>query len=250
MGMTSLSIILTVFVLQLHHVGPHKRRVPGWLRSIVFGIIARLVCMCQASQTFKAQEHAKITASHTVQIVEPSHDVGASGGETSVSERRSYRPGGGGGMCTARNCNGEVLLQRSSGNGDRVAPTSSELNLQTLGYQQAQCSEYGFPQGTYEMPSSFSNSFRSSLRSGFRRDNRFSGSFRAGFPVPVNYNMDNGQSMYQNDAEFDKYQELVSEWQFVAHVMDRLLFWLFLFVAVVSSLAILVIKPLMKPPAV
>ncbi|XP_064608997.1 neuronal acetylcholine receptor subunit alpha-10-like [Liolophura sinensis] len=45
MAMTSLSIILTVFVLQLHHVSPHQKRVPKWLRVIMFEIIARLVCM-------------------------------------------------------------------------------------------------------------------------------------------------------------------------------------------------------------
>lgn len=45
MAMTSLSIILTVFVLQLHHVSPHQKKVPKWLRVIMFEIIARLVRM-------------------------------------------------------------------------------------------------------------------------------------------------------------------------------------------------------------
>ncbi|CAL1529682.1 unnamed protein product [Lymnaea stagnalis] len=253
MGMTSLSIILTVFVLQLHHVGPHKRRVPRWLKSLVFGLFARLVCMRQDSQTFKDITKATDQTTHTVHINEPADSgaISAGGGATESlgAERIGYRGGGGGGS-NARSCNGEASLQRINGNGDRVAPASHELSLQTVGYQAGQCSDYGFSQGThYEMPSTLSTSFRSSLRSSFRRDQRFRGSFRAGFPVPIDYAMDRGQAMYAYDPEFDKYQELVAEWQFVAHVMDRLLFWLFLVVAVVSSLAILVIKPMFKPPA-
>lgn len=45
MAMTSLSIVLTVFVLQLHHVGPHQKPVPRWIRRVVIGYIARGLCM-------------------------------------------------------------------------------------------------------------------------------------------------------------------------------------------------------------
>ena len=37
MTLTSLSIMLTVFILQLHHAGPSRRRcVPSWMRQIFF----------------------------------------------------------------------------------------------------------------------------------------------------------------------------------------------------------------------
>ncbi len=45
MAMTSLSIVLTVFVLQLHHVGPNTKPVPVWIKKIVIGVIARILCM-------------------------------------------------------------------------------------------------------------------------------------------------------------------------------------------------------------
>ncbi|KAH9523935.1 Neuronal acetylcholine receptor subunit alpha-10, partial [Bulinus truncatus] len=257
MGMTSLSIILTVFVLQLHHVGPHKKRVPPWLKSLVFGCFARLVCMRQDLQSLKQQESVKVTAppAHTVQFHEATDRSVAGGVNPSdclSTDRRGFHGGGGGGESagmgdggSSRNCNGDAALQRINGNGERVAPTSYDLSIQTVGYQGAQYPDFSFQTGA---PSSqFSPSFRASVRSSFRRDQRFRGSFRAGFPVPVDYAMDRGQTVYSFDPDFDRYQELVSEWQFVAHVMDRLLFWLFLFVAVLSSLAILVVKPLLKP---
>ena len=45
MGMTSLSIVLTVFVLQLHHVAPRQERVPLWLRKLMIHYAARALCM-------------------------------------------------------------------------------------------------------------------------------------------------------------------------------------------------------------
>ncbi|XP_055874412.1 neuronal acetylcholine receptor subunit alpha-10-like isoform X3 [Biomphalaria glabrata] len=250
MGMTSLSIILTVFVLQLHHVGPHKRRVPRWLKSLVFGFFARVVCMRQDLQNMRQQELSKISVpvSHAIQINESAESSGSNAAD--CLDRRGFHgsAGGGGSGGGSRNCNGDATSQRANGNGDRVAPAGHDFSIQTVGYQGAQCSDFGFQSGPSSSP--FSPNFKASFRSSFRRDQRFRGSFRAGFPVPMDYAMDPSQSVYTFDPEFDKYQELVSEWQFVAHVMDRLLFWLFLFVAVVSSLAILVIKPLLKPAVV
>ncbi|XP_070174356.1 acetylcholine receptor subunit alpha-like 2 [Littorina saxatilis] len=53
MAMTSMSIILTVFVLQLHHVGPHQKRVPRWMWTLVIEILAPIVCLCHVSQRYR-----------------------------------------------------------------------------------------------------------------------------------------------------------------------------------------------------
>ncbi|BFY98789.1 hypothetical protein BsWGS_01830 [Bradybaena similaris] len=252
MGMTSLSIILTVFVLQLHHVGPHKRRVPRWLKSLVFGFFARIVCMRQNLQTVRHKGfHRNVDYDpQTVTLLEPSGvlvdtdnspcaRLSPSG---SGDSRRLFSGGGSTGRGTNRNCNGDAMLQRNNTNNDRIAP-GNEISPSMLSFQNLPGADYSLTQiSHYEMPHS--------LRSHFKREQRFRGSFREGYPVSSDYAMDRGRIYYQQDADFDKYQELVEEWQFVAHVMDRLLFWLFLFVAVVSSLAILVIKPLFKPAVV
>lgn len=47
MAVTSLSIILTVIVLNLHHARPHQRVLPNWVRYLVLHVIARIVrCKC------------------------------------------------------------------------------------------------------------------------------------------------------------------------------------------------------------
>ena len=45
MGMTSLSIVLTVFVLQLHHVTQRRRPAPAWLHCLMIRYVARALCM-------------------------------------------------------------------------------------------------------------------------------------------------------------------------------------------------------------
>ncbi|XP_013393012.1 neuronal acetylcholine receptor subunit non-alpha-2 isoform X2 [Lingula anatina] len=51
MAMTSLSIVLTVFVLQLHHASPNQKPVPEWVKRIVFGVLARITGMRGAITT-------------------------------------------------------------------------------------------------------------------------------------------------------------------------------------------------------
>lgn len=251
MGMTSLSIILTVFVLQLHHVGPHKRRVPRWLRSLVFDLLARLVCMCHDSRTFHSQDlpkNSSMTSQGALRVEIPSVTT-ESGRYSSVlpgASRGSLLGASGGARCF-RNCNGDAISQRSRGNRDRVAPSGNDQSSTAPG-----CTQYtDFKQTSrYDVSSALPPNFRNSVRSNFRRDNRFRGSFREGYPVSTDNTADRVHQSPLNDPEFDRYQELMAEWQFVAHVTDRILFWLFLVVSFVSSVAILVIKPLFKPTAV
>ena len=39
MSLTSVSVIMTVFVLNLHHRGPDKRAIPPWLRRLFLGTL-------------------------------------------------------------------------------------------------------------------------------------------------------------------------------------------------------------------
>ena len=40
-----LSVLSSVLVLSIHHQRGRPRRVPGWLRYVVFRVVARLVCV-------------------------------------------------------------------------------------------------------------------------------------------------------------------------------------------------------------
>lgn len=210
--------------------------------------------MCHDSQTFRCNEHPRTAGAdaHTFTLLEPSSGTteddhrGRCGGASLAAPAGNTS----GRSRTSPSCNGDALLQRNNGSSDRQMSRDNEVSTATLSVDGDRPRDYSITQATrYEVPV-YSSGFKNSFRSSFRRDRRFRGSFREGCPVLSDYAMETGGLMYQRDPEFSRYQELVAEWQFVAHVMDRVLFWLFLFVAVVSSLAILVIKPLFKPAAI
>ncbi|XP_046574361.1 neuronal acetylcholine receptor subunit alpha-10-like isoform X1 [Haliotis rubra] len=164
MAMTSLSIILTVFVLQLHHVGPHQKPVPRWLRSLVFDIFARLVCMCHSTDSMRNRR----------QVIK-TDDVCLSTFMETID---------------GSNCNGSVPYNGMPLAHERMLDRGDHTN----------------------------DRITSHLKGLVRRQ----------------------------DSE-ERHQDVVNEWRFVAHVIDRLLFWIFLIAAVVSSITILVIQPFLKP---
>jgi len=50
-----------------------------------------------------------------------------------------------------------------------------------------------------------------------------------------------------DDDDDEDFEDCGDDWKLIAHIMDRLLFTLFLLVSSLSSFAILVVRPLMKP---
>ena len=50
MTLTSMSVIMTVFVLNLHHRGPNKRRVPHWLKEILVNKISPFLCLSESDE--------------------------------------------------------------------------------------------------------------------------------------------------------------------------------------------------------
>ena len=50
MTLTSLSVIMTVFVLNLHHRGPSRMEVPRWLRYICLGKLQTLFCISNSKK--------------------------------------------------------------------------------------------------------------------------------------------------------------------------------------------------------
>ena len=46
----------------------------------------------------------------------------------------------------------------------------------------------------------------------------------------------------------ERHKDAVTEWRFVASIMDRFLFCLFLLAAIVSYIVTLILKPMQKPP--
>ncbi|XP_060596636.1 neuronal acetylcholine receptor subunit alpha-10-like [Ruditapes philippinarum] len=55
MGMTSMSIIMSVFILNLHHAGPLRKGVPRWLRILTYNVLSLVLCLKPKTGTFLCQ---------------------------------------------------------------------------------------------------------------------------------------------------------------------------------------------------
>ena len=172
MAMTSLSIVLTVFVLQLHYVGPNQKPAPRWLRRLVIGGFARMLCLRSRLGHFKYYNHR--------------NDRPEEMRLTSFVDTTDNKD--------SNNCNGR-LGQNS------VRPSSHDQRER----------DRDMNGGKYE---------------------KISSHFK--------------MLMTQNESD-DSFQEIIDEWRLIAHIMDRLLFWLFFVASVLSTLTILVFQPMMKP---
>ncbi|XP_060068850.1 acetylcholine receptor subunit alpha-1-A-like [Ylistrum balloti] len=164
MGMTSLSIILVVFVLQLHHVGPHQRPVPRWLRFLCVEILARIMCM----------RTSQIPASYSKDFRKDDMCL------TTFFEN-----------VDGNNCNGNL------------------------------------PQNTLKYHDKIIDVERDSTHRRITKHLKV---------------------LVEKQDFDDHHQDIVNEWRFVALVMDRILFWVFLFASLISSIMILVVEPMRKPP--
>ena len=183
MGMTSLSIILTVFVLQLHYVGPHQRRVPKWLKILSYDILARVLCLRPKVNPFlfTSIHHTDPCLSSYIDTLEQNQ------------------------------CNG-VVIQKPN---HVTTPHHVTGHSNHSGYQHDSMShERLLELNVDETQDKITNSLKVLVA--------------------------------KQDME-ERHQDVVNEWRFVAGVMDRFLFWVFLLAAVLSSLVILVIKPMEKP---
>ncbi|XP_052796704.1 neuronal acetylcholine receptor subunit alpha-10-like isoform X2 [Mya arenaria] len=194
MGMTSLSIILTVFVLQLHHVGPHQKGVPRWLQVLSYDILSSMLCMRPRLNPFiyrTSHQH-----DHTFQYTEPVELVS-----------QPYRTNG--------------VITHKTANRAQTVPINQ-------------------------------NHVTSPVTQNVLHNNQFENHFNATMVAPDGEGTQNRITsslkilMEKQDIE-ERHQDIVNEWRFVALIMDRVLFWLFLFAAVISSIVILIIMPMRKP---
>ena len=119
MAITTLSMVLTVFVLNLHHVS--DRPVPRWLKKLILVYLARLMCMCSYDTKDDQQEEQERRNRYRVtpnslgkaignQIgllanlngtLSPSNGPSSGNQKTSKSRTKSRGGGGGGGLITS-----------------------------------------------------------------------------------------------------------------------------------------------------
>ena len=216
MAMTSMSIVLTVVVLQLHHVGPNQKQVPRWLKRIVIDVIARALCMGSYVDNHYSHKHK-------------------------VHQRQHQH-----------HSNSDMMTSSSARPNDIHARTTSSANGRNSARKDSNISCNGGLNNSGHLqlrPLLSKSNLTHHSKASSLNDNAIEAA-SAAYGDNVVYDKISRQLkiLVSNTEVEDDYQDLVNEWRLVAHVMDRLLFWLFLIGALASSISILVLMPMMKPP--
>lgn len=212
MAVASVSVILTVVVLKLHHCSPHQKKIPRWVRHFVLGHLAKIVrCSCikpcknlsRKSSTYESEVGMKELQTKLLRQMENiTLKNGSSGLNIETSSRNNV------------NANARNLASMNEMN-------NSKANLDLR---------------------EFSISNRSSMNeeeaiTTARRDRSLTTMEDILKYLKV--------LVIKSDAE-DAENEVVDEWKQVALIVDRLFFWLFLLITILSSVVILVIVPSFK----
>ncbi|XP_064618674.1 neuronal acetylcholine receptor subunit alpha-10-like isoform X2 [Lineus longissimus] len=181
MAMTSLSVIIAVIILNIHHKGVGDKRPPYWLRRLVLSKLSHLVCLHR-------KEYTKISKSPNSEEKGLSH-------------------------------NHAQLQSFKSAFSDSPMETT---RLSTRIHHVNESDNVG--QG-------IGNSVGSSFRSRNPTDEEIVKHLRV---------------LIDKQEKADHEVNVIREWQDIATVLDRCLFWVFFFVTTVATIGVLVLRPLTK----
>ncbi|CAF1438036.1 unnamed protein product [Didymodactylos carnosus] len=222
MGLTSLSIVLTVYVLQLHHSGPVVTRVPHHFKYTLVHIIAPIIGMHETVAIY-ANEH-NLTLSD---------DVYKCYSKVKYSTRkRMYKKR----LSTPAESDDEQSLRKETrvpvSNGN-LRPNSHNIRQATPPILLIRPRSSSRTDYQKHSPKTIQNSNSSSLHHHLFNSNMYL----------LEKHLKHLIVKQQNEEERN---EIINEWKLMALIMDRLLFWLFTFLTLLSSVLSLIIIPCLK----
>lgn len=213
MAVASVSVILTVVVLKLHHCSPNQKKIPPWVRHYVLGYLARIVrCSCI---------HSKCPIPNRRSTSASDADIDMKDLQTKLLRQ----------METVTLNNGNNRL-----NVDNISRLHLGNHLKNSSMNDMNSSRVNLDFKDISV-SNRSSMIEEDLVSGSRKDR--------GFTTMEDILKYLKVLVVKSDAE-DAEHEVVDEWKQVALVVDRLFFWMFLLITVLSSVIILVIVPSFK----
>ena len=276
MALTSMSVIMTVFVLNLHHRGPNKREVPPWIKDLLLRKLAPILCLQDIDfdqgryynneERFIKNVSLKITLDNIQQALQNETQIDNNRVESSPNAQDSVSNAVPQSTGNAMQPDQQVLRQtvanNTSGQAGQVLNRHSEHvypNVQLLTPNNKQTNEGRGPSPTQTKPSVIyhhqqSNSHASSVLyqtppstvSGAeqRRQKRRSNSNNLS---KTNEEILNSlKRILEKHEKEDRDYEVIQEWRRVAQCVDRVLFFIFLVATVSSTIGILVLAPALQ----
>ncbi|XP_061194933.1 neuronal acetylcholine receptor subunit alpha-2-like [Saccostrea echinata] len=197
MSLTSVSVIMTVFVLNLHHRGPNRHPVPVWLRNFLLGPLHDILCMGKSNglPTLNQEQNHRILRTMSLRA-------------------------------TLENIAQELQNEAQLENGGMADTVITDGQGTTL-HNDIRCDVRLLPNETHQRP-----------KRGIQVKNLHTKSHEE--------IVKNLQVILDKHEKEDQDFQIIQEWRKVAQVVDRILFWIFLFGTLSSTIIVLVITPAAK----
>ena len=221
MTLTSMSVIMTVFVLNLHHRGPNKRQVPRWMKELLVNKISPYLCLYESDEVmaryyrtedrFMKNVSLKLTLDNIQQALQNETQL-----ENSINSLRETT------VTLADNHINSVSQPQAVRT--NMYPTVNTLSPQ-------QCYGSGMPQSTSTAQNSNDN---------HKRSKRKSNSSLGKTNEEILHSL---RRILEKHEKEDKDYEMIQDWRRVAQVIDRILFIIFFIATLWSTIGILVIAP-------
>ncbi|XP_052283564.1 neuronal acetylcholine receptor subunit alpha-10-like [Dreissena polymorpha] len=268
MALTSMSVIMTVFVLNLHHRGPNKRAVPRWLKKLLLNGMSRFLCLQESKhdpgryydneERFIKNVSLKITLDNIQQALENEAKLEnietMNQADTDLSNNSSHFAS----PLDRERMDNTSDVQRSNHvdfarleGSDWNQVTSSIYPSQTQHYYQfdPRTSEFSSVTGVNIFPNAVSEiiSSQTNNRLGVqgRQDNNHKSKRRAKSILSKTNEeiLTSLKRILEKHEKEDRDYEVVQEWRRVAQCVDRILFFIFFIATFSSTIGILVIAP-------
>lgn len=196
MALTSISVILTVCILKLHHGSPQQKEVPRWLHNFIFNGLNRLV-HCRCTRVKRKRSRRQDRGKYTSKLL--SENTEACLRLVNEPSKRAHSP---------------VAEFRHHGHNNAF---TEQIHMNDLNH---------------------SNSNNSTDTGTIHQDIK-----RLSVMEEILHYLK--LIVARRDFDDDEH-DVMSEWQAVAAVCDRFLFWLFLTKTIVITLLLMVIIPSLR----
>lgn len=274
-----MSVVMTVFVLNLHHRGPNKQAVPYWLKEIIVNKISPYLCLHEDTRdTVRVRNHEekfiknvslKITLDNIQQALQNEAQIDSNkqvhntvnGSQRQTTEKTEQTVQG---IHSA--VSGSELSNQTNQTGNHVVyhtlavptsesppqqqyykhynPATNEYKTETGQQTQQVTATQEKVQTSSDMGPAQSDSHQQNSPQ-FRSENNRRTKRRSNSALSkTNEEILNSlKRILEKHEKEDRDYEVVQEWRRVAQCVDRILFFIFLIATFSSTLAILVIAP-------
>ncbi|CAF0937542.1 unnamed protein product [Adineta ricciae] len=213
--MTSVSVMMTVLVLNLHYRGPKKNEIPFWLQQLLGLSLVNICRTVTKSKRFKLPCPEKQSVERKKSI----NDI-----DKSPRSHSRMTPNG-----------LKITCTRETKPIPRITTAATDINSIQIDLLTSQEHE------TKQKPKRLSR-FQQAENSIRRRS--ASRSTSAG-PIQDEI-QETLHSLLRTQKEFERDQRITSDWRVIATKVDKILFYIFLLLTVVSTLTLLVVAPFIR----